>query len=311
MDQVRAKTQGPNAYMSIQDALVKPNLYGGEDQELIELQKSFTTTGKIGTIPPVYYELQQKSGGRQSILEFVEKRLDANGLPPLPEGVTAVVSEVQGAFDEDSYKYISYKPNSTRTDIGLINSGVDPIYAGKVPAAVADDQEFQAAVTDVAGRLGIPEQHLYAAMSFETGGTFNPGVTNAAGSGATGLIQFMPSTARGLGTSTEELAGMSRARQMHYVEKYLSTKGIGPNSNLDDVYMAILFPAAVGKGDDYVLFGQGAESGYTGRAYDQNKGLDKNGDGSITKAEAAQKVINHRNSMSPWRTPLNVRPELQ
>ena len=27
-----------------------------------------------------------------------------------------------------------------------------------------------------------------------------------------------------------------------------------------------------------------------GRAYDQNRGLDKNGDGSITKAEAAQKV---------------------
>ena len=73
----------------------------------------------------------------------------------------------------------------------------------------------------------------------------------------------MPNTARGLGTSTGELAGMSRARQMHYVEKYLSSKGIGPNSSLDDVYMAILFPAAVGKGDNYVLFGQGAMSGYT------------------------------------------------
>ena len=80
-------------------------------------------------------------------------------LKPLPEGVTAVVSEVQGAFDEESYKYINYKPNATRTDIGLISSGVDPIYSGKVPAAVAGDEEFQSAVTDVAGRLGIPEQH--------------------------------------------------------------------------------------------------------------------------------------------------------
>ena len=295
-----------NSYLNDQ-----PDLFYGEEQVLTKLQEDATTTGQLGAIPPVYYELQQKSGGKQSILEFVEKRLEANGLPPLPENVTAVVSEVQGSFDEDSYKYISYKPNATRTDIGLISSGIDPIYAGKVPAAVADDEEFQAAVTDTAGRLGIPEEHLYAAMSFETGGTFNPGIRNAAGSGATGLIQFMPSTAEGLGTSTGALAGMSRARQMHYVEKYLSTKGIGPNSSLDDVYMAILFPAAVGKSDDYVLFGQGAMGGYTGRAYDQNRGLDKNGDGSITKKEAAQKVIDHRNSMSPWRKPTNVRPGLQ
>jgi len=288
----------------------QPDLFYGEEQILTKLQEDATTTGKLGAIPPVYYELQQKTGGRVSILDMVKQRLKANGLPPLPEGVTAVVSEVQGAFDEESYKFINYKPNATRTDIGLISSGVDPIYAGKVPAAVADDEEFQTAVTNTAGRLGIPEEHLYAAMSFETGGTFNPAITNAAGSGATGLIQFMPSTAKGLGTSTEELAGMSRSRQMQYVEKYLSNKGIGPDSSLDDIYMAILFPAAVGKGDDYVLFGQGAMSGYTGRAYDQNRGLDKNGDGSITKKEAAQKIIDHRNSMSPWRKPTNVRPGL-
>ena len=52
----------------------------------------------------------------------------------------------------------------------------------------------------MAGRLGISEADLMAVMSFETGGTFNPGIRNAAGSGATGLIQFMPSTAAGLGT---------------------------------------------------------------------------------------------------------------
>jgi hypothetical protein len=304
---IKGMTPGQrNSYLNEQ-----PDLFYGEEQILTQLQENATTTGKLGAIPPIYYELQQKTGGKQSILEFVENRLEANGLPPLPENITSVVNEVQGAFDEDSYKHISYKPNATRTDIGLINSGVDPIYAGKVPAAVADDEEFQAAVTDTAGRLGIPEEHLYAAMSFETGGTFNPGIVNPTGSRATGLIQFIPSTAQGLGTSVEELAGMSRSRQMHYVEKYLSNKGIGPDSSLDDIYMSILFPAAVGKGDDYVLFGQGAMSGYTGRAYDQNKNLDKNGDGSITKAEAAQRVIDHRNSMSPWRKPLNVRPGLQ
>ena len=148
-----------------------------------------------------------------------------------------------------------------------------------------------------------------AVMSFETGGTFNPGIANAAGSGATGLIQFMPSTAAGLGTSTQELAGMSRAQQMQYVEKYLSNKNV-KGKGLSDLYMAVLFPAAVGKPDDYVLFGRGAMAGYTGRAYDQNRGLDKNGDGSITKAEASAKVMQHRNP-NPWRRPNNMRPELQ
>ena len=61
----------------------------------------------------------------------------------------------------------------------------------------------------MAGRLGVSEADLYAVMSFETGGTFDPGISNAAGSGATGLIQFMPSTARGLRYQHRSLAGMS------------------------------------------------------------------------------------------------------
>ena len=290
----------------------QPDLFYGEEKVLTKLQEDATTTGQLGAIPPVYYELQQKSGGKQSILEFVETRLKANGLPPLPKNVTAVVSEVQGAFDDESYKYISYKPNATRTDIGLISSGVEPVYSTSLPTNVASDQEFQFAVRDTAQRLGVSEADLMAVMSFETGGTFNPGIANAAGSGATGLIQFMPSTAAGLGTSTQELAGMSRARQMHYVEKYLSSKGV-KGKGLSDLYMAVLFPAAVGKSDDFVLFGNGATIpgyGAGSRAYSQNRGLDKNGDGSVTKAEASAKVMQHRNP-NPWRRPNNVRPELQ
>ena len=130
-------------------------------------------------------------------------------------------------------------------------------------------------------------------MAFETGGTFNPAEKNKAGSGATGLIQFMPSTAEGLGTTTDELAKMSRTEQMKYVEKFLSNKGIS-GKGLSDVYMAVLFPAAVGKPDDFVLFGKGAMSGYTGKAYEQNKGLDANNDGSVTKAEASAKVQQYK-----------------
>ena len=167
--------------------------------------------------------------------------------------------------------------------------------AADTPPAInlPDDQSFKDSVSSTAKRLGIKESDLYAVMGFETGGTFDPAQKNKAGSGATGLIQFMPETAKGLGTTTDELAKMTRTEQMKYVEKYLSNKGI-EGKGLSDLYMSILFPAAVGKSDDYVLFGKGAMPDYRGIAYDQNKGLDLNNDGSITKAEASSRVMQYK-----------------
>ena len=46
------------------------------------------------------------------------------------------------------------------------------------------------------------------------------------------------------------------------------------------------------------MFGEGAMKGYTGKAYEQNIGLDLNKDGSITKGEAASKVVDKLNKNS-------------
>ena len=175
----------------------------------------------------------------------------------------------------------------------MLNLTID---ASSVPVKVKNDLEFQQGVEQLAQKYNVSVQDLYAVMSFETGGTFDPAQENMAGSGATGLIQFMPSTAKGLGTSTEELSKMTRTEQLKYVDKYFSNKGI-EGGNLDDLYMAILFPVAVGKPDNFVLFGEGAIEGYRGTAYEQNSGLDLNRDGSITKAEAAAKVREHYSNM--------------
>ena len=177
-----------------------------------------------------------------------------------------------------------------------------------LPKEVADDKPFQQGVSKLAKKYNVSEDDLYAVMSFETGGTFDPAKKNEAGSGATGLIQFMPETAKGLGTSTEELSKMSRTQQLKYVDKYFSNKGI-QGGDIDDLYMSILFPAAVGKPDDFVLFGRGAMRGYTGRAYDQNRGLDANNDGSITKAEAAAKVRTHKRQSAVKLEPNKTQPK--
>lgn len=145
--------------------------------------------------------------------------------------------------------------------------------------------EFLAKATRIAYEIGADPSDFMACMAFETGGTFSPSVVNKA-SGATGLIQFMPSTARALGTTTELLALMSDVEQLDWVKKYFVQNGYaGRIGNLPDLYMAILWPKAIGKDPDYVLIRD-----EDGKAYIQNKGLDLNADGNITKIEAADLV---------------------
>ena len=174
-----------------------------------------------------------------------------------------------------------------------------------LPSEVAGDEEFMSGIAALSEKYNIPQNDILAMMDFETGGTFDPAQKNIGpdgtpetGSGATGLIQFMPETAKGLGTSTEELSKMSRAEQLEYVDKHFATNLKGrlgeEGGDISDLYMSVLFPVAVGKPDDFVLFGKGAMEGYTGTAYEQNIGLDANKDGSITKVEAAAKVIELR-----------------
>jgi hypothetical protein len=142
---------------------------------------------------------------------------------------------------------------------------------------------FRHKVIAIAARLAMDPNHLMAIMAFETGRSFNPAVTNHAGSGATGLIQFMPATARSLGTSTAALSRMSAIDQLDYVEAYLAPYA-GRMQDLPSAYMAVLYPRAVDKAPGYVLFRKGS------KAYKLNRGLDLNGDGQVTKAEASAKV---------------------
>jgi hypothetical protein len=154
--------------------------------------------------------------------------------------------------------------------------------------------EFRAKVFAIAARLGASADHLMAAMAFETAETFSPSIRNK-DTGATGLIQFMPSTAESLGTSTELLAAMSAEEQLDYVERYFARKK-GPFASLADVYMAILWPRAIGKPDTFILFAKGS------KAYAQNSGLDLNADGAVTKHEAAAKVERKltKGRKAPW-----------
>lgn len=146
--------------------------------------------------------------------------------------------------------------------------------------------QFLRKVHAISDRLGIETSWLMACMAFETGERFTASVRNKV-SRATGLIQFMPKTAISLGTTIDSLAKMTAEDQLDYVEKYFHPYAEKLHS-IDDVYMTILWPAAVGKPETYVLFNAGDPK--TATAYKQNSGLDKSGDGTVTKAEAAGAV---------------------
>ena len=145
-------------------------------------------------------------------------------------------------------------------------------------------EEFLDKVLEISKTLKVDPDDLMAVMAFES--RLDHTRVNSL-SGATGLIQWMPDTAVELGTTTGELKNMSAIEQLDYVYKYLKPY-TGKLDKISDVYMAVLWPAAVGKKEDYVLFEAGTA------AYRQNDGLDLNEDGAITKAEATQKVIDNR-----------------
>lgn len=150
----------------------------------------------------------------------------------------------------------------------------------KVPA------EFREKVFEVASALQVEPDELMAVMAFESAETFRPDIKNMAGSGATGLIQFMPATAKGLGTSTDALARMSAVEQLEWVRTYFKPYA-GRLTSLSDLYMAVLWPRAIGKPDNYVLWSKATKP----TTYAQNAGLDADKDGFITKQEAAAKVV--------------------
>ena len=211
-----------------------------------------------------------------------------------------------GAVDEEGKTVPVHLTKATPTET-MMGDKVEPKseMTYDLPPEVAGDEKFMSGIADLSEKYNIPQNDILAMMDFETGGTFDPAQKNLGpdgtpetGSGATGLIQFTPKTAEGLGTSTDDLSKMSRSEQLEYVDKHFETNLKGrlgdEGGDISDLYMSVLFPVAVGKPDDFVLFGKGAiNEKFEGR-YEANRGLDANNDGSITKVEAAAKVIKLR-----------------
>ena len=147
--------------------------------------------------------------------------------------------------------YVLPPPNNNKLDKGTVHGQ---------PAPWTTDTAFLDKVKSVAATLNANYMDLLAFMYNESAGTYDPAIKNSIG--ATGLIQFMPATATGLGTTTAALAAMDRVTQMDWVLKHFNyfkfTQRV-PTPKLQDLYLCVFWPAAIGQPDNYVIAPAGSK----------------------------------------------------
>lgn len=120
------------------------------------------------------------------------------------------------------------------------------LYADKI---TLNKTAFLTEVQRICTLLGMNPDHLMLVMWAES--RLNHRAVNPL-SNATGLIQFMPATATGLGTTVTKLRNMTNVEQLAWVYKYfLPYKG--KLHTVYDVYKAVFFPASLGKPKDWIF----------------------------------------------------------
>lgn len=156
------------------------------------------------------------------------------------------------------------------------------------------DMTFVNRVKEIASKVKCDYRDLLGVMNSESG--LNPTARNK-DSGAIGLIQFTDIAIKdlnnvyGLNLTKEKIAKMSAMEQLDLVEKYLlRSKSFKFNASkqLDsaDLYAIVYRPAFAGK--------EVIANRNDGNTYSQNKGLDLNKDGVISRQDLAQVVQNKR-----------------
>ncbi|MFN0201009.1 MAG: transglycosylase SLT domain-containing protein [Bacteroidia bacterium] len=158
-------------------------------------------------------------------------------------------------------------------------NGNDRLYLmEKASAYIIEPERFETKVKEISEKLFIQPEWLMAVMYSES--RFNPNAVNFKGSGAVGLIQFMPKTANEMNITTTKIGKMSAIEQLDYVYQYLLQvkEKYGKYNSLTDVYLAILYPKALEYKHDFCFTMYENPS----IMYKQNIGLDENKDGNIT-----------------------------
>ena len=136
---------------------------------------------------------------------------------------------------------------------------------------------FHDRVKSISKALGVRSSDLLRIMEFESG--MDPSKDNGKGSGAVGLIQFMPDTIKMWpNLSREKVKQMPASEQLLLVYDFYKRNNLPAGADLPTMYMFTYMPAAANKPDDFVLAKKGAYKKKIwdvdmGKNWDQNSGF--------------------------------------
>lgn len=142
-----------------------------------------------------------------------------------------------------------------------------------------NQKAFGNKVIAISDKLDIHPDSLMVVMNNESG--LRSDIKNPTSS-ASGLIQFMETTAKALGTTTADLRKMSNVEQLDYVYKYMKPYA-GMMHDVSDVYLSIFYPYALFQKDNWE---------FPQWAVKANPIFDINKDGTLTKGEFRKYVHN-------------------
>jgi hypothetical protein len=145
-------------------------------------------------------------------------------------------------------------------------------FPGFAKLSKSDQKAFVKAAQWIAPGEPDAPKWLATIVDFESNRTWRTDVRNGL-SGATGLIQFLPSAwgvkVAATWPTTDQLAAMSFAKQLEYVKRYFAEIAgtRGRIHSLEDMYLSVFAPKGVGMPLSAVLYPAGS------KAVEQNSGL--------------------------------------
>lgn len=137
-------------------------------------------------------------------------------------------------------------------------------------------EEIALKVVDISNKLNIDISWLIKVILLESRG--DPNARNKK-SKATGILQWIPSTAKDLNTDVDIIKNMSILEQLIYVEHYLNKVSKDNISSYEDLYLAVFYPLSLTKDDNYII----SDYNTNPKILEQNPGMTKDTLGRITK----------------------------
>ena len=245
----------------------------GSSDGMLALVSYYWARVKGGKLPAFTHTVIEGDASYQAIMR-VQDLLKAAGLyKGLVDGIYG-----RNTYDGMLSAFICYRATN-----GLVQ--LDACWSKRVSKA------FIQKIRDWVKARGLPSEAvdwLLGCIAFETAGTFDHTKQNMAGAKYFGLIQFGDAAAKDLGTTTAALIKLTQLEQLDYVFAYFDmwAKRGKKCTQLEDFYLTIFYPAAVGKSADTVIFVKDVDT----KAYTQNGGLDIDKDGKITVGEINDRI---------------------